>query len=134
MCEELVDGTSILKSNPMVDCWVGWHLLLVVESAALILLYILAIPVGFAVLLTRGRRLDKLKDPEWLEKYGSLYTRYENDWYAPALPNACAGRCQLYFMPEPVYANTIQCLSWYVPTLLQARAGVHDYYLRPQLM
>ena len=96
----------------MVDCWVGTHLLLVVESTALILVYIIAIPeswlcvhahrcclsmrkfalsvscfdiyecsghafrfttcmqqtdrthkVGYGMLLFRGRRLDKLKDP-----------------------------------------------------------------------
>ena len=72
ICEDLVDGTAILSANPVVRCWVGWHLLLVVESAALILVYIVAIPVGFAMLLYRGRRLDKLKDPEWLESCSPL--------------------------------------------------------------
>ena len=61
----------------------GPHLVLVVTSTLLIAAYVIGIPVVFAVLLDHGRRNDLLKSKEWLERFGFLYRRYENQWNAP---------------------------------------------------
>ena len=55
--------------------------MLVVASTVLVIVYVIGIPVSFALLLDHGSRNDLLKSEEWLGRCGFLYRRYENRWW-----------------------------------------------------
>ena len=81
LCEAMIDGSQMLLADPSVTCWEGSHTAVVVVSIALVFLYVIGIPTGFLILLRYGRQRDKLRDPNWLGRYGFLYLRYESDMY-----------------------------------------------------
>ena len=76
-CIQLRDGSSVLAVATDVVCWdSGRHRSMVAVSAATIVLYIIGIPAYVFCTMIYAHRNDKLKDPEFLQVVGFLYTRY----------------------------------------------------------
>jgi hypothetical protein len=81
ICEDLVGGSAMLLAAPEITCWEGGHIALVGASVVLVFVYIIAIPVGFGLVLNKGFKSDLLGEAEFLVQYGFLYIRYEKSFH-----------------------------------------------------
>ena len=80
MCIELVDGTQMLNANPDTTCWEGEHIALVIASIFFLFVYVVGIPLAFALVLLRCKRHNILKTEVVMGRLGFLYSRYLPSW------------------------------------------------------
>ena len=75
-CFTLRDGASLMHVAPDIVCHSSTHRAMVVASAFAIIFYVIGIPAYVYGTMLYARHHDRLKDAEWLEVLGFLYTRF----------------------------------------------------------
>ena len=73
-CRPLPDGSFLLESSPSLECYTTWWFYWLPLAASALVLYTIGLPIGIFFFLRRSR--ERLNDPQFAERYGTLYLRY----------------------------------------------------------
>ena len=92
-CSATSDGRYVLDMDPTVQCGVGWHQALLLPAIAGTIVYVIGIPLFFALTLLQHRRLLSVRDliddkhPSFgdleaaEQRFGFLFRRYEAEYH-----------------------------------------------------
>ncbi|KAK3271227.1 hypothetical protein CYMTET_20409, partial [Cymbomonas tetramitiformis] len=80
ICDSMGGDLHYLAAAPDIECWKGEHIYMLVASVFTFFIYLMGIPVCFALILAAGHQKGWLADTTFMHRYGFMYADYELEW------------------------------------------------------